>query len=136
MRRVALAVVSVVVAAAGVVGIVAFLDARDKPTTQQPVAAPGVPAPTAHGGVLGAGNVVLDYGTPADGPRLRALAASLGAPDTPQTRAAGQAVVVRRSPRQGGVVALAQGHRLVVASPADPRLQDFIETWLGGGRTG
>ena len=135
MRRLVTAVVTVAVALGGVVGIVAFFASRDQATTQQAAPA-GTLAPGTGGGLLTAGNVELDYGRAADGPRLRALARSLGAPDTPALRAAGQAVVVRRRPGVGGVLARALHHRLEVASPADPRLQDFVESWLGGAAPG
>jgi hypothetical protein len=82
------------------------------------------------------GNIVLSYADAAAAPALRRLASGLGAPDTPELRAAGQAVVLRRDPRAGGIVARAYRHTLTVSSAADGRLQDFIESWLGQGASG
>jgi hypothetical protein len=135
MRKLAGTAAAVAIAVAGVVGLIAFFNSRDESTTggtaTRPV--PGVTAPAGGGALLKAGNVVLSFSDPAFGPRLTALAESLGAPDTPETRAAGQAVVLRRDPRAGGVAAKAYEHTLRVATPADPQLQDFIERWLGQG---
>jgi hypothetical protein len=134
VRRALSTIAIVVVAVAGVIGLIAFFNSRDPSTTANDHVAtsdPGVGAPVAAGALLHAGNVVLSYSDASFTPALRRLASSLGAPDTPALRAAGQAVVLRRDPRAGGVAARALRHSLVVATPSDPRLQDFIERWLG-----
>ena len=94
--------------------------------------------PRAASDLLAGGNVVLGYADPAYAAPLRRLADGLGAPDTPELRAVGQSVVVRRdaSAARRACVARAEGHVLTVASPSDPRLQDFVERWLGQGSAG
>jgi hypothetical protein len=133
MRKLAGTVAVLAVAVAGVVGLIAFFNSRDSSTTSGSgsAAAPGVAAPAAGGALLRSGNIVLTYSDASFTPKLRALAASVGAPDSPGLRAAGQAVVLRRDPKVGGIVARAFKHTITVASPADGRLQDFIESWLG-----
>jgi hypothetical protein len=137
-KRIVTGLLIVAIAISGVIGLIAFFNNRDSSTTggagTQP--APGVAAPAGGGPLLQNGNVELRYSDPAFAPKLRALAASLGAPDTPALRAAGAAVVVRRDPKVGGVRANAWKHTLTVTSPADPSLQDFIESWLGRGASG
>jgi hypothetical protein len=138
MRKAVATLAAVAIAVAGVIGLIAFFNSRDNSTTsdQGVVSAPGVEEPAGGGVLLERGNVVLTFSDPTFAPKLRSLAADLGAPDTPELRAVGQAVVVRRDPQAGGVVARAQRHSLTVVSPADPRLQDFIEHWLGQGSSG
>lgn len=129
---------AVLVAVVGVVGLIAFFDSRDESTTAVPQAAsaPGTPSAGAAGALLRAGNVRLSYSDPRYAAPLRELAASLGAPDTPATRAAGQAVVLHRAAGVRGVVARALGHTLVVADPRDERLAQFIESRIGRGAAG
>ncbi len=133
MRRLAGALAIIVLAVAGLFGLLAFFNSRDDSTTggRTGAPAPGVAAPAAGGALLKGGNVVLAFSDPTFASRLKALAGSLGAPDTPELRAAGQAVVLRPDPKAGGVIARAYRHTLTVNTPADPRLQDFIERWLG-----
>lgn len=133
MRRAAGTLAIVVVAVAGVIGLIAFFNGRDSSTTGGAGAAadPGVVAPVSRDVLLRAGNVVLTYSDRSFTPALRRLASGVGAPDTPELRAAGQAVVLRLDPKVGGVAARALRHSLVARSPADARLQDFIERWLG-----
>ena len=122
---------AVLAAVAGVVGAIAFFTSRDKGSTSTRGSGAGVVDSAATGRLLRAGNVEIFYANPADGARLRALAGSLGASDTPQLRAAGQAVVLRLQTGRNGVLARAWRHSLRARSAADPRLQDFVETWLG-----
>lgn len=133
LRRVVGTLAIVIVAVAGVIGLIAFFNGRDSSTTGGGGAAadPGVAAPVSRDALLTAGNVVLTYSDRSFTPALRRVASGVGAPDTPELRAAGQAVVLRVDPRVGGVSARALRHSLVVRSPADSRLQDFIERWLG-----
>ncbi|MDX6666059.1 MAG: hypothetical protein QOG68_2265 [Solirubrobacteraceae bacterium] len=134
MRKVVGTIICIAIAVAGVIGLISFFDSRDSSTTGGGAATlpdPGVTAPAAAGGLVRSGNVVLTFSDPTFAAKLRTLASDLGAPDSPELRAAGQAVVVRRDPKAGGVVATAYKHTLSVASPADTRLQDFIERWLG-----
>jgi len=138
VRKVLGTVAALAIAVVGVVGIIAFLNSRDTSTTggAGTVPMPGVAVPAGGGALLRSGNIVLTYSDPTFTPALRRLTSSLGAPDTPALRATGQSVVLRRNPRAGGVVARAWKHTLTVTSPADGRLQDFIESWLGQGAAG
>jgi hypothetical protein len=134
MRRALTTLGVAVVAVAGVIALIGFLNSRDSATTNdRPVATPGAVAPGATGAALRAGNVELAYGPAPYGKALRRLGDSLGARDTPELRATGEAVIVRREATRAGVLARAWRHTLSVVSPQDPRLQDFIETWLGRG---
>jgi len=137
-KRIITGLVIVAIAVSGVVGLIAFFNNRDSSTTGggSTVPAPGVVTPAATGGLLARGNIELRYSDGSFTARLRALASTLGAPDTPDTRAAGAAVVLKRDPKAGGVIAQAYKHSLTVATPADSRLQDFIESWLGQGASG
>jgi hypothetical protein len=132
MRKLAGTLLAVAIAVVGVIGLIAFFNGRDESTTggegNQP--APGVQR-AAGGTLLEQGNVVLRYSDRSFTAALETLASDLGAPDSPELRAAGQAVVLRRDPQAGGVVAEAFEHTLTVATPSDPQLQAFIERWLG-----
>jgi hypothetical protein len=113
------------------VGVIAFFASRDKGGTSTNGVATGAVDRSAADVLLRAGNVEFFYASEADGGRLRALADQLGAADTAALRAAGQAVVLRRRSTENGVLVRAWHHSLHAASAADPRLQDFVETWLG-----
>lgn len=138
MRRLVGTLVAVVISVVGVVGLIAFFNSRDESTTGVGASTvePGTERPATGGSLLEDGNVVLRYADGSFTPRLKELAASLGAPDSPPLRAAGQAVVLRRDARAGGVVAEALEQTLTVRAPDDPRLQAFIERWLGRGASG
>ncbi len=82
---------------------------------------------------LGAGDVVLMYGTDRPPPRLRALASSIAAPFTPALAASGQAVILARRPAIPGVLALAWTRILHVRTANDPQLRGFTLFWLGQG---
>jgi hypothetical protein len=137
-KRIVTGLIIVAIAISGVVGLIAFFNNRDNSTTggSSTTPAPGVASPAATGGLLAKGNIELRYSDPTFTGKLKALASSLGAPDTPDTRAAGAAVVLKRDPKAGGVVAQAYKHSLTVRTPGDPQLQDFIENWLGQGAAG
>lgn len=138
MRRVAGTVVAVAIAVVGVIGLIAFFNARDDSTTggEGTRPAPGVPAEASGGTLLESGNVVLEFSDASFVSRLEALASDLGAPDSPELREAGQAVVLRRDAGTAGIVARAYEHTLTVTEPSDPQLQAFIERWLGQGTSG
>ena len=125
MRKLAGTVLAVVIAAAGVVGLIAFFNARDDST-----AAEGTKTTVQ---ASGDGNVVVTFADPDDGARLRRLAKELGAPDTPELRASGLALIVERG---DAITATAGEETLTVASVDDPALQEFIERWLGQGSSG
>lgn len=135
MRRALITLGSVLVAIVGVIALIAFFNARDQSTagtgSPPPAADASTTATSGSSPLLRAGNVELAYGDPAFTPRLLALAGALGATDSRVARRAGQAVVLRRDPDVAGVRARALGHTLSVATPTDPRLQAFVERWLG-----
>lgn len=133
IRRALSALVAGAVAVGGVIGLIAFFNGRDDSTTG---AKPTAPAQVNSGALLRTGNVELSYADPALRQPLAALARRLGAPDTPELRAAGAAIVLRRDPAVAGVVAKAYGATYRASSPRDPALQDFIDRWLGRGAQG
>ena len=72
------------------------------------------------------GNVVIAY----DGAAPTGLQADAFTPDL---AAAGQAVILDKRPGVGAIQALAWRHRLKATGPDDPRLQEFIDAYLGQG---
>lgn len=134
MRRslpAALGAVVLAVVLAG--GLLLLLASRDGATTDT-LAGPGMVVPAQDGrdsGVLKGGNVILVAGQ-GRVTEARALARDLaGGASTPALIAAGQAVVVREGPGQGGIVAVAYRHQLRAETAADPALGTFVEYWLG-----
>ncbi|MEN0015940.1 MAG: hypothetical protein AAGC46_21420, partial [Solirubrobacteraceae bacterium] len=79
---------------------------------------------------LPAGNVVVEFSAPADGVRVDELAEELGAIDTKETRAAGQALVSKKVDTSG-IVARSVNGDLVLPDATDPRLANFIRQNLG-----
>jgi len=126
-------VLAVIIAIVGVIGLIAFFEARDSSTTggQPPAKQEQVNAGT----VLDQGNVVLTYSDPSYKRPLKDFAEQNG-PDTAVLRAAGGAVIVRLDPQAQGVVARSSAATLQATSPNDPRLQDFVDRWLGEGSSG
>jgi hypothetical protein len=138
LRRIVEGVLVVVIAVAGVIGLLLFFEGRDQSTTgggSQRTAqiGPGMADPTATSPLLRAGNVELRYARPADRNALVALADEEAGTDTSALRALGGAVVVTRDPKAAPVVALAYQRRLAATSARDPRLAVFVEAWLGKG---
>jgi hypothetical protein len=135
VRRVVVALLTVVVALAGALAIIGFLQSRDESTLGEDGLdqAPGVEAREEDDPRLAAGNVILTYRREEDGAVLRALAEDIAGPPDPTLEEAGQAVIVERRPNQsaGAVVAHALGRRLVVDRPGDPEVRRFTEFWLG-----
>ena len=132
MRRAGLVVLAVVVALAGSVGIVAFLNSRDDAQLETAEEGPGEVASDATADRLRRGNVVLTYRSEADGRRLRALAEEISGPADASLVDAGQAVVVTRAGDQADpVVATAYRRRLRAPSASDPQVREFVEFWLG-----
>jgi len=131
VRRVAVAVAVLVIAAAGVVAVIALLNARDDATLDDSVG-PGVARAVGARPVVARGNVVLLYSDERLTRALRELARDTGGPATPELAAAGQAVLVVRQPGlRVPVVGLTTDRRLDARSTDDPRLRGFIEYWLG-----
>jgi hypothetical protein len=129
--RAVAAIAGLILAAAGVVAVIAVLNARDDPRTTRP-RGPGVERVAGARPAVAAGNVVLLYSDERLTADLRALALDTGGPATPELVRAGQAVVVRRQPGlRVAVVGLTTHRRQDAQRPGDPRLRAFIEYWLG-----
>jgi hypothetical protein len=82
---------------------------------------------------LATGNVVLAYGSARPPAPLRRLQRQIAGKFDTFNEGAGQAVILARRPGLTGVLALAWRRVLRVADPADPRLFDFANAWLGQG---
>jgi hypothetical protein len=138
-RRAATALAVLVVSLAGVLALLAYVSARDDATAGRGGAAaagPGRADPAADAPRLRLGNVELRYAEPADRAVLLTLARRIAGPSDPALAAAGQAVVVLRDRAAAPVLARAWRRSLRVPSAADPRLQEFVEAWLGRGAAG
>jgi hypothetical protein len=125
-----------VVAAAGVVGLIAYFNAHDAPTTSTKAGTgPGRLDAGATSAQLRAGNVVLEYTNRADAAPLRAVARAEAGTDEPDSAlvAAGQAVIVGRVASGKGVTARAYRRSLHTTSATDPALEDFVSAYLGQG---
>ena len=135
MRRTALLAVAVLLALAGTVAIVSFLQSREDSGLGSTENGPGVAAPDETAPQLRAGNVVLTHRAADDGATLRALAEDLAGPPDPALEEAGQAIAVEHRPDQAqAVVARAYRRRLEADSARDPALRRFAEFWLGRGQ--
>ena len=136
MRRTVVTLLTVLVALAGAVGLVAFFQSRDESQISSGGDnAPGVAAPDETDPRLKAGNVILTYRRAEDGAVLRALGEDTAGPPDEALEEAGAAVIVLRRPNQsaGQIVAHAVGRRLVTEAPDDPELRRFVEYYLARG---
>jgi len=79
------------------------------------------------------GNVVLLYDAPDPPGALEAVQEEVAGPFDAELAAAGQAVILARREGAGPATALAWRRVLRGEDPADPRLREFAETWLGEG---
>jgi len=133
-RRLLTGLALVALAVGGVVLALAFFTSRDAATTEAPVAAegPGLAAPGATGASLRQGNVEVTA-PPAELAPVRKVADDVAGPPTPELRAVGQAILVRRAPAGADVTARAWRRELRVPHARDPRLREFLEFWLGRG---
>ncbi len=82
------------------------------------------------------GDVVLAYGGDRAPAELIALQEEVAGPFDAELAAAGQAIVLARSPGLEGVQALAWRRREKTADASDPALRAFAERWLGKGLAG
>ena len=149
MRRIAGGLLTVAVALAAVIGVVALLQSRDDAEVGDP-GGPGervaARCPDARAGIardarrlsedqirqaLALGNVVVRYRGERPPRALRELQEELTGPFDAEIAAAGQAVVLAAGGE--GVEALAWGRRLRARAPEDPDLRAFAEAWLGAG---
>jgi Protein of unknown function (DUF3105) len=157
LRRLGLALLTLIVALGGFMLVLLFFESRDEsqvPHSASGAGAPGevvtdqrraqAPAPIARDRVrlsedqllhaLELGDVVLVYGTSSPPPRLRALQERVSGPFDRVLAANGAAVILASRPGTDGVTALAWRRILRVSSASDPRLEDFASYWLGRGR--
>lgn len=122
------ALAAAVLIVAGFAAVIVFFGARDESGIEQP--APS--AATSSDAVLAAGNVRLEYGDAAQATPARRLAEQLGAVDSPAARAAGQALIIRRSERLAtGVRLQAARAELTAATVDDPAVAAFVRQHLG-----
>lgn len=135
LRRVIEAIAVVAIALAGVIALLLFFESRDASTTTSDrppaISGPGVSDPTATSKLLRAGNVELRYARAADRNALVDFAERQAGTDSSALRAIGGAIVVVRDPKASRVVARAYRRTLRLGSLDDPRLQAFVEAWLG-----
>ncbi len=160
LRRIGVALLTLVVAIGGFVLILLFFESRD--TSQVPNApsaaqGPGqpvadqrraqTPAPIRRDGTrlsenqvlhaLQVGDVVLLYGgTGAPPPALRALQQQVSGSFDPVLAANGAALILGYQPGASGVTALAWRRMLRSPSPSDPALSQFANYWLGRSGSG
>jgi hypothetical protein len=158
LRRLGLALLTLLVALGGFVLVLLFFESRDSSQVDHASSAPGQPVPdqrraqtpaairSDRGGTrlsedqvlhaLQLGDVVLLYGTSAPPPALRALQQQLSGPFDPLLAANGAAVILGYRPGTTGVVALAWRRRLDAQSASDPAVAQFADYWLGRGAGG
>ena len=79
------------------------------------------------------GDVILFYDTPRPPAALRVLQRDVSGPFDAEVAAAGQQVILARRPGEPGVTAAAWRRLLRTDDPADPRLREFAEAWIGRG---
>jgi hypothetical protein len=157
LRRLGLALLTLVVALGGFVLLLLFFESRDDsqvPGGASGAGAPGqlvrdqpraqAPAAIRRDGVrltedqllhaLEVGDVVLVYGgARSPPPRLRALQQQVSGPFDPVLAANGAAVILAWRPGSDGVTALAWRRILRAPSASDPALEAFASYWLGRG---
>ena len=122
---------ALIVAAAGVLALVLVYNARDEATVDGSDG-PGVARVAGARPVVAPGNVVLLYSDERLTAELRELALHTGGQATPELVKAGQAVIVQRQPGlRVPVVALTSDRRYDAQDPDDPRLEAFVDHWLG-----
>ncbi|HKG37734.1 MAG TPA: DUF3105 domain-containing protein [Conexibacter sp.] len=161
LRRIGLALLTLVVALGGFVLVLLFFEGRDNSQVPQDTSGgdvPGrmvtdqrraqTPAPirsdrdgtrlsedqTLH--ALELGDVVLVYGTRVPPPALRALQKNVSGPFDPVLAANGAAVILAYRPGTDGVTALAWKRLLRAPNASDPAIKDFADYWLGRGADG
>jgi hypothetical protein len=119
-----------------VIALIAYFNAHDTPTTKGGAdGGPGVADAGSASAQLRAGNVILDYANRSDLAKLRSIARAEAGTDRPDPSliAAGQAVIIGRSPGGSGVTARAYHRTLHAASAQDPAVEDFVSAYLGVG---
>ncbi|MFT4035292.1 MAG: hypothetical protein QM679_06925 [Patulibacter sp.] len=127
MRRLLPTFAAFALVIAGVVGGLLVLSSRDHGSLQTTTPTSRADGPAG----LPTGNLVVQYASDRDRDAIDALAAELGAVDTPATRAAGQALVSKHVRGQRGILATTGSHSLPLSSASDPRLAAFVREHLG-----
>ena len=114
----------------------AFFASRDDATVPRSASSePGLARGANTDPNVAPGNVVLLFSDERLTRELRELAERTAGPPDPALVAAGQAVVVERRPNlKVPVTAVTATRRLEAAGPSDPKLEGFIEHWLGRAR--
>ena len=136
LRRLAIGLAVLVLAAICAVAALAYFNSRDD-STVQPAGGPGSVRAAASSPAVKAGNVLLEFSDERQTAGLRALALDTGGTATPALIAAGQAVIVhRRTGLRVPVIAYTSRRRLQADGHDDPRLRAFVEYWLGRDATG
>jgi hypothetical protein len=82
------------------------------------------------------GDVILFYDGPRPPAALRAIQRDVSGPFDAEVAAAGQQVILARRPGDARVTAAAWRRLLRTDDPADPRLREFAEAWIGRGVRG
>ncbi|HET8952979.1 MAG TPA: DUF3105 domain-containing protein [Solirubrobacteraceae bacterium] len=82
------------------------------------------------------GDVILFYDAPRPPAALRAVQREVSGPFDSEVAAAGQQVILARRDRAGPVTAAAWRRLLRADDPADPRIREFAEAWVGRGAGG
>ncbi|HET6448104.1 MAG TPA: DUF3105 domain-containing protein [Conexibacter sp.] len=154
LRRLGIALLTLLVALGGFVLVVLFFEGRDSsqvPDGAGDRPAPGqvvtdqrrarVAAPIRRDAValsedqllhaLELGDVVLVYGTRTPPQQLRALQRQVSGPFDPVLAANGAAVILAYRAGTDGVVALAWRRILRAPRVGDPAIEDFADHWLG-----
>jgi hypothetical protein len=158
LRRALLVVLGVAVAVAAIAALVLVLGSRDESQVSTAAQGPGQVQPDGAdppaGGphtdalvtrdrrplsddqlvnALALGNVVILYAGSTAPPALVRLQRDVAGPFDAELAAAGQAVIVAPRTGAGPATALAWKRILRADDPADPRLREFAEFWLGRG---
>jgi hypothetical protein len=158
LRRALLVVVGVAVAVAAIAALVLVLGSRDESQVSTAAQGPGQVQPDGGdppaGGphtdalvtrdrrplsddqlvnALALGNVVILYAGSTAPPALVRLQRDVAGPFDAELAAAGQAVILAPRTGAGPATALAWKRILSADDPADPRLREFAEFWLGRG---
>jgi hypothetical protein len=80
--------------------------------------------------------VILFYDAKRPPAALRAIQREVSGPFDAEVAAAGQQVILARREGAGPVTAAAWRRLLRSDDPADPRIRDFAEAWIGRGAGG
>jgi Protein of unknown function (DUF3105) len=159
LRRLGLVAAGVAIAVGGLIALALAFNARDDAPLSAAPQGPGELQPESGGewptsgpqrgelvtrdrreltdgqivSALAAGNVVILYAGREPAAPLVRLQRDVAGPFDAELAAAGQAVILARRDGAGPATALAWRRVLEAGDPADPRLREFTEAWLGRG---